>query len=128
MNDQGPRSAIGIGLNLDLTAFRDGSVLLLAGSLLAVASLTKFAGCGLAALRLGWKDATRIGVGMIPRGEVGMVIAQLGLSMGVIPAATYGIVVFMSIGTTLVAPPLLALAFRGVQAEAPDGGDVPRIG
>jgi Kef-type K+ transport system membrane component KefB len=49
---------------------------------------------------------------MVPRGEVGMVVAQIGLSMGVIPKDVYAIVVFMSIATTMVAPVLLKIAYR----------------
>jgi Kef-type K+ transport system membrane component KefB len=51
-------------------------------------------------------------VGMVPRGEVGMVVAQLGLSLGVVAQNVYGVIVFMSVGTTLIAPPLLKWAFR----------------
>jgi Kef-type K+ transport system membrane component KefB len=51
---------------------------------------------------------------MIPRGEVGMVVAQIGLSTGAMGQAVYGIVVFMSVATTLVAPPLINMAFRGL--------------
>jgi Kef-type K+ transport system membrane component KefB len=48
---------------------------------------------------------------MVPRGEVGMVVAQLGLNLGVISHNIYGIIVFMSVATTLIAPPFLKLAF-----------------
>src|SRR5450756_1741810 len=59
----------------------------------------------------GRTDAIRVGVGMAPRGEVGMVVAQIGLNLGVIGHNMYGIIVFMSVATTLIAPPLLKLAF-----------------
>ena len=52
---------------------------------------------------------------MIPRGEVGMIVAQLGLSLGVVSRQTYAVVVFMAVGTTILAPPLLKLAYRGVK-------------
>ena len=57
----------------------------------------------------------RIGCGMVPRGEVGMVVAQLGLSMAVIEAPVYSVVVFMAVATTIVAPALLNLAYAGEQ-------------
>jgi Kef-type K+ transport system membrane component KefB len=60
-------------------------------------------------------DAMRIGVGMVPRGEVGMVVAQIGLTMGAIAQNIYAVVVFMAVATTIVAPPLLNLAYRGVE-------------
>ena len=53
----------------------------------------------------------RIGIGMAPRGEVGMVVAQMGLSMGVIGPKLYGVVVFAALATTLAAPPLLNLVY-----------------
>jgi Kef-type K+ transport system membrane component KefB len=78
-----------------------------------VAVVSKFIGCGLAAGRLGATDALRIGVGMIPRGEVGMVVAQFGLAMGVVSHPIYAVVVTMAVATTLVSPPLIGLAYAG---------------
>ena len=63
------------------------------------------------------RDRLRIGAGMIPRGEVGMVVAQLGLSIGVLSKPHYGILVAVCVATTVVAPPLLALVFRGVEVR-----------
>jgi Kef-type K+ transport system membrane component KefB len=103
----------GIGLHVDLSAFRGGSMITLAVILLIAACVSKFVGCGLSALPLGKSDAIKIGIGMIPRGEVGMVVAQIGLSLGVISRNIYGVVVFMAVATTIVAPPLLKLAFQG---------------
>jgi Kef-type K+ transport system membrane component KefB len=102
----------GIGLQFDITAFRSSSTLLLALVIVAAAVLSKFIGCGLGALGMGRTDALRVGVGMVPRGEVGMVIAQIGLRMGVMTPDVYGIIVLMSVATTLIAPPLLTAAFR----------------
>ena len=72
---------------------------------------------------MGWADAIRVGVGMAPRGEVGMVVAQIGLGLGVVPNRVYGVVVFMTVATTLVAPPLLTLTYRGVQPTEPQSAD-----
>jgi Kef-type K+ transport system membrane component KefB len=104
----------GIGLNLDLSALANRATLVLSLVILTAALVSKVAGCGLGALSLGRADALRVGVGMMPRGEVGLVVAQLGLSLGVITQAIYGVVVFMAVGTTLIAPPLLAAAYRGI--------------
>jgi Kef-type K+ transport system membrane component KefB len=109
----------GIGLHLDLSAFANTRTLLLAAVILVAAVLSKLIGCGLGAWRLGRTDALRIGVGMVPRGEVGMVVAQIGLSMGVVAKPIYGVVVFMAVATTLIAPPLLKIAYRGAKAESP---------
>jgi Kef-type K+ transport system membrane component KefB len=118
----------GIGLHLDLTVFRSNGVIGIAMAVLLLACVTKFVGCAAGAWRLGWSDAKRIGVGMIPRGEVGMVVAQIGLRMGVIPPDVYGVVVFMSIGTTIVAPPLLNLAFRNRGVTMDKVRALPRVG
>jgi Kef-type K+ transport system membrane component KefB len=102
----------GIGLNMDLAALGNPEVMKLAGLVLLAAILSKLIACGAGAWSLGWRDMFRVGAGMVPRGEVGMVVAQLGLSLGVISKALYGVVVLMSVMTTIVAPPLLSLAFR----------------
>jgi Kef-type K+ transport system membrane component KefB len=52
---------------------------------------------------------------MIPRGEVGIVVAQIGLAMAAVGDAIYGVVLAMSVITTLAAPPLIKLAFAGEQ-------------
>jgi Kef-type K+ transport system membrane component KefB len=107
-----PFFLVGIGLHFDVSAFANRSTLLLALAILAAAVLSKWVACGLGAIRLGRRDAMRVGVGMVPRGEVGMVVAQIGLGMGVMSQSVYGIVVFMSVATTLIAPPLLKIAYR----------------
>lgn len=107
----------GIGLHMDLSVFQNSETLKICGLILVAAILSKLIGCGLGAFRLGVKDATRIGVGMVPRGEVGMVVAQIGQGLGVIPKDVYAVVVFMSIATTMVAPPLLKLAYRDLIAR-----------
>ena len=86
--------------------------MILAAVICVVAVLNKFIGCGLGMWRFGWGDVARIGIGMVPRGEVGMIVAQIGLSMGVIEQPVYGIVVLMAITTTLLAPPMLKYAYR----------------
>jgi Kef-type K+ transport system membrane component KefB len=117
----------GIGLHFDTSAFGNRSTLILAGLVLIAAIASKFVGCGIGALAMGRVDAVRVGVGMVPRGEVGMVVAQIGLNMGVMAAGVYGIIVFMSVATTLVAPPLLKLAFRGEEG-VPLEEEVVRLG
>ena len=109
----------GIGLHLDVTAFADRRLLVLAIVILIAAVLSKFIGCGVGAIRLGAKDMIRIGCGMVPRGEVGMVVAQLGLSMKVIEEPVYAVVVFMAVATTLVAPALLNMAYKGAATRDP---------
>ena len=107
-----PFFLVGIGLHLDLSLFRTRSTLILALVILAAAIVTKLIGCGLGAAGMGWTNVVKIGMGMVPRGEVGMVVAQMGLSMAVISTEVYGVVVFMAVATTLVTPLLLKIAFR----------------
>jgi Kef-type K+ transport system membrane component KefB len=109
----------GIGMRLDPSVFADRSTLLLALALLAAALLSKLVGCGLGALRLGMVDAFRVGTGMAPRGEVGMIVAQLGRQMGIMSESTFAIIVFLSVATTLAAPPMIRLSFRGVPSDPP---------
>lgn len=122
-----PFFLVGIGLNLDLSTLRDPRTLWLGLAVLTAAVVTKIVGCGLGAIRFGTRDALRIGAGMVPRGEVGMVVAQLGLTLGVVSQSLYAITVFMAVGTTIVAPPLLAWAFRGAEVRVTDA-DLPSIG
>jgi Kef-type K+ transport system membrane component KefB len=117
----------GIGLHIDLSVFSNPGTLLLSGVIVIAAVISKVLGCGLGALGMGRANALRIGFGMAPRGEVGMVVAQIGLRMGVIPARVYAVVVFMAIATTIVAPPLLTLSYRNTpRTEPPTEG--PTLG
>ena len=102
----------GIGLHFDVESFFTPKLLEMSGLILIAAVISKLIGCGLGAVSLGRVDMLRIGVGMVPRGEVGMVVAQIGLGMGVIPKGVYGVVVFMSVATTLIAPPMIAWSYR----------------
>jgi Na+:H+ antiporter len=126
-----PFFLVNIGMQLKLDVFRDSSVVMLAIILTILAVLTKLIGCGLASINLGWRRAAQIGVGMSPRGEVGIVVAQIGLSLAVIDAALYGVVLFMAVATTLIAPPVLKLLFAAEKASknnADSDEDFYRIG
>ena len=65
----------------------------------------------------GWKTALKVGIGMVPRGEVGLIVALVGLQMNVISHSAYALLIFMTGATTLVAPPLLRILFKGSQTE-----------
>jgi Kef-type K+ transport system membrane component KefB len=107
-----PFFLVQIGLYFRPEQFLSGSVLAIAAVVTGAAVASKVIGCGLGAWSLGRQDALRVGMGMVPRGEVGMVVAQIGLSLGVVPEATYAVVVFMAVATTLIAPPFLRALFR----------------
>jgi len=73
------------------------------------AVFSKLIGCGLPALFLNfnWRGALRIGVGMIPRGEVALIIAGIGLSAGLIDDVVFSVAMIMTFVTTLITPPIL---------------------
>jgi Kef-type K+ transport system membrane component KefB len=102
-----------MGMLVSFPAMREELTFGIALSLLAIAS--KVFGCGLPALGLGFnvRGATRIGLGMLPRGEVALIIAGMGLARGAIDAGLFGVVIMMTVVTTFLAPVLLVPAFRG---------------
>ena len=117
-----------IGIDADVASLFRGEVLLLALALLAVATVGKVA-AGWAAV--GSKaDRLVIGLGMLPRGEVGLIFAGLGLREGILGEDLYAAVLLVVLTTTLVTPPLLSLRLRRVQgrrtpvaaAPTPPGG------
>jgi Kef-type K+ transport system membrane component KefB len=111
-----PFFLVSIGMQLDLNVFREPSIIALTAIVTLLAVVTKLLGCGLGALSLGWRRAGQVGMGMVPRGEVGIVVAQIGLSLAVINKALYGVVLFMAVATTLIAPPFLKILFASEAA------------
>jgi Kef-type K+ transport system membrane component KefB len=102
-----------IGLEVDLAAFADlGTDAALVG-LTALAFATKFVAGWVAARPMGRRDATIVGLGMVPRGEVGIIVAGIGATAGVITDDLFAVIVGMSIATTLLIPPLLRRAYAG---------------
>lgn len=106
-----PFFLVNIGIQLDLSVFRDGSVVVFALILTAIAVITKFVGCGLGAFGMSRREMAQVGIGMVPRGEVGIIVAQIGLGLGVIGQQFFASVLFMAVATTLIAPPLIKLLF-----------------
>ncbi len=98
---------ISLGVLLDVHAL-SGHIIVFIVALSGVAIATKTLGCGLPAKFFGYtlKDSAIIGTGMVPRGEVAMIVALIGLSKGWIGQDTYAALVMMSLLTTII-PPLL---------------------
>ncbi len=110
--------SIGLKANARLLGL-DG--LLFAGMIILAAIVGKVLGCGLGA-RLGkfsTREALRVGVGMISRGEVGLIVAAIVLGDGLITQAVYSTMVVMVLATTLVTPILLRWVF--LKAEVKHG-------
>ncbi len=107
-----------MGMRTNLASFADTSVLTLAAALTLVAILGKQI-CGLGVI--GHKvDRVTVGIGMIPRGEVGLIFANIGLSLKlggerIVDDATFSAVVVMVIVTTMVTPPALKWSLARVR-------------
>ena len=108
-----------MGIQVKLETFFDWHVVNMAGGLLVAAILGKLA-CGYVAGR--GVNRLAIGIGMLPRGEVGLIFAAIGKSLGVISDALFSAVVLMVIVTTLIAPPLLKLALPRAGLRGMDAG------
>jgi Kef-type K+ transport system membrane component KefB len=93
-----------IGIQVKVETFLSGPVLAVASGLVLIAVIGKLA-CGLGAGR--GADKLLIGIGMLPRGEVGLVFAAIGRTLGVIDDGMFSAIVLMIIVTTLLAPALL---------------------
>src|SRR6266550_4230332 len=97
------------GLRVDLAQLLHPEVMLVAAIVLAVAILGKFAGVYLGArlTRLGHWEALCLGAGMNARGAMEIIVATIGLGLGILTAAMYSIILLTAIATSLMAPPLL---------------------
>lgn len=99
-----------IGINADLAAMVKPEVLALAGALTLVAIIGKLvAAGGVSGPNI---DRLTVGIGMIPRGEVGLIFASIGLSRGVLNEDLYGAVLLMVLVTTVITPPLLTMRMK----------------
>jgi Kef-type K+ transport system membrane component KefB len=100
------------GMMVDISAI--GALPLFAVAITIAAIASKWLGCSCAALGMGFNKigANRIGIGMIPRGEVALIVAQVGIAKGIIDQGIYGVAILMAFVTTLFAPLGLAPVFR----------------
>ncbi len=114
-----------MGMMVDVSALCSRSVLIFGGIYTALAILAKVLGCMIPSMCCGFTllGGLRIGAGMVPRGEVALIIAGLGLSSGYLTQEIFGIGILMTLVTTLVAPPALVGLFipkaRGVRKPRP---------
>ena len=109
---------IHVGLQADASTLGPASLPMLL-TIILVAVLSKIIGCGLGALAGGMTplQALRVGIGMTSRGEVGLIIANVGLSAAIIDQAIMSEIVITVLVTTLITPPLLRAAFAGGERE-----------
>jgi Kef-type K+ transport system membrane component KefB len=102
-----------IGAQVDFRGINT-DILIIGAVIIAVAVVTKLLGCGLPAW-LFLKDkcqAKRVGIGMISRGEVGLIVAGVGLSSGVLTSNVYSTIIIMVAATTIITPVWLKLEYR----------------
>jgi Kef-type K+ transport system membrane component KefB len=109
-----------IGAQIDLAGLVDPMALALLLAVTAVAVTTKFLGSFVGAITMGARRAVLVGWGMVPRGEVGIVVAGLGLQIGVIGGSVYSVVVAMAIVTTLIVPPLVPRLVKWAEEPSED--------
>ena len=102
-----------IGAQVDLRGVNI-EVLYLSGIIIAIAVVTKLVGCGLPAL-IFLKNkgrAIKVGISMVSRGEVGLIVAGVGVSSGALSADIYTTVIIMVALTTIITPIWLKIAYR----------------
>ncbi len=111
-----------MGIQVRMESFTDASVLGIAAAITIVAILGKQI-CSLGVLEKGI-DRITVGVGMIPRGEVGLIFASVGKSLNVIDNSVFSAIVLMVIVTTLITPPLLKITLK--RAELKNLNKIPK--
>jgi Kef-type K+ transport system membrane component KefB len=105
------------GAKIEVDVFASGAALWMLLVVTVIAVVSKLAGGFLGAMSLGRRGATIVGVGMVPRGEVGVVIASLGLAGGVFSNEIYAVIVAMSLLTSVITPPVLAALLKAAPQE-----------
>jgi Kef-type K+ transport system membrane component KefB len=110
-----------VGASVDVRTFADTTVMSVGLALIVVAIIGKLA-AGYAPFWFKGKKSV-IGVGMVPRGEVGLIFAQMGLTSGVLSVGIFSALTLMVMVTTFMAPPLLKVLFppKGAPGRAPGG-------
>lgn len=111
-----------IGMQLDLGELADGETLLILAGVTVIAVLAKLIGAYAGTRGLGKEESRIIAVGMVPRGEVGIVAAGIGLAADVITPQIFAVVVAMSLITTLIVPAVLPRLVRDSEKEDSENG------
>ena len=120
----GPVFFASIGLKTTLSGF-NADLLLFSLGFVLVGLLTKVIGCGLTARLMGFKtkDSLKVGVGMMTRGEVALIVAQKGLSVGLLDSKYFACVILLIIVSSVSTPILLKLLYQGEKEEETVGSE-----
>ena len=103
---------VSIGLSMDLHQIQT-NYLFIMGIIVLVAVLSKILGAGLGAKigGMNWLESLQVGIGMISRGEVGLIVAKIGLDNQLLSSQAFSAIIAVVLVTTLLTPPLLRLSF-----------------
>ena len=118
-----------IGAQVDLRAVNI-EILIISGILIVIAIATKLLGCGLPAILFLKSKAQgmRVGIGMISRGEVGLIVAGVGVTSGVLTSDVYSTIVIMVAVTTIITPIWLKMEYRKEQRKNPGAASESKPG
>jgi Kef-type K+ transport system membrane component KefB len=105
-----------IGAQVDLRAV-NLEIIILSGIIISIAIVTKLFGCGLPAMLFlkNKRQGYRVGIGMISRGEVGLIVAGVGISSGILTSNVYSTIVIMVAATTIITPIWLKMEYKKEQ-------------
>lgn len=105
-----------IGAQVDLRVV-NLEIIILSGIIISIAIVTKLFGCGLPAMLFlkSKRQGYRVGIGMISRGEVGLIVAGVGISSGILTSNVYSTIVIMVAATTIITPIWLKIEYRKEQ-------------
>ena len=103
---------VSIGLQVNIRDLQ-AEVLLMTVAIILVAIISKFFGSGLGARWAGfsWRESWQLGAGMVSRGEVGLIVANVGIGAGMVTGEEFSAIVAMVLATTIVTPPMLRALF-----------------
>ena len=110
----GPVFFASIGLKTEISGVTP-AILLFSAAFIVVALISKIIGCGLAAklCRFSGKDALKVGVGMMTRGEVALIVAQKGLAVGLLSSVYFTSVILLIMISSIATPIVLKLLYKG---------------
>lgn len=116
---------ISIGLSVDLHSIDLASIWIIVG-ISAIAVVGKIVGAGTGALmaKLNLKEALQLGIGMVSRGEVGLIIAKIGLDSGYLSKDLFSSIIAMILITTVITPPLLRWSFSEIKKKRVDANPI----
>lgn len=114
----GPVFFASIGLKTEFSGFTP-ELLIFSLLFVVVALITKIIGCGLIAkiFRYNMRDSLKVGVGMMTRGEVALIVAQKGLSVGLLDSVYFTSVILLIIVSSILTPIFMKLLFRGEKSD-----------